>query len=294
MTTITWQCAITERCKHLAGLGKLPPPLARDPALRAIAVISLLADAEIHCTLTPESTAPQLTIPAYTGSDKLVAELLAQLTQAVASPCRGGHQNQISLSPSVWLSTHGLDALVLRSVKQSADDTGRGELMAHAAHQTRNLIARCRHLVEQHAAELIARDAPALQSQHWTHFAPTALGWILAHEHDGDPTRATRVVRRLQAFQLYACLIGRLREPAITAVIDDGRELVPVLAQRLGVTRAQLAALREAEPATAVRWDLDTHLNWPCAICKPMRCPFINGLAAGGRRSPKPGNRHHG
>ena len=62
-------------------------------------------------------------------------------------------------------------------------------------------------------------------------------------------------MRRLQAFQLYACLIGRLREPAITSVIDDGRELVPVLAQRLGVTRAQLAALREAEPATAVRWD---------------------------------------
>ena len=26
MTTITWQCAIIERCKHLAGLGKLPPP----------------------------------------------------------------------------------------------------------------------------------------------------------------------------------------------------------------------------------------------------------------------------
>ena len=35
-------------------------------------------------------------------------------------------------------------------------------------------------------------------------------------------------------------------EPAITAVIDDGRELVPALAQRLLLSRTQLAALREA------------------------------------------------
>ena len=35
MTTVDWHSAIAERCKHLAGLGKLPPLLQHGSALRA-------------------------------------------------------------------------------------------------------------------------------------------------------------------------------------------------------------------------------------------------------------------
>ena len=65
MTTFDWTTAIAECCAHLAGLGKLPPPPAQDPALQAIAILSLTADAEIDHALTPASTMPTLTIPRY-------------------------------------------------------------------------------------------------------------------------------------------------------------------------------------------------------------------------------------
>jgi SIR2-like protein len=92
---------------------------------------------------------------------------------------------------------------------------------------------------------LLARDTPDLNVP-WQDCNPDMLAWILSHEHDGHPTRAIRVERRLQAFRLYGSVDARLREPAITEIIDAGRELVPALTERLALTKAQLRALREA------------------------------------------------
>ena len=44
MTIIDWTTDIAERCSHLAGLGKLPPPCAQHSALQALAVLSITAD----------------------------------------------------------------------------------------------------------------------------------------------------------------------------------------------------------------------------------------------------------
>jgi hypothetical protein len=95
---------------------------------------------------------------------------------------------------------------------------------------------------------LLARAAPDLDAD-WQRCVPDILAWILAHEHDRHPTRAIRVQRRLQAFRLYGSVADRLRERAITEVIDAGHELVPALTQRLTLTKAQLRALREAAPS---------------------------------------------
>jgi hypothetical protein len=43
MTSFDWTTVIAEGCTHLAGLGNLPPPAARHPALQAIAILSLTA-----------------------------------------------------------------------------------------------------------------------------------------------------------------------------------------------------------------------------------------------------------
>jgi PcfJ-like protein len=248
MTSFDWNTAIAESRTHLTGLGKLPPPAAHDPALQALAVLSLTADAKIDHALTPASTIPTLTIPRYAGRHSLVDQLLAQLTRAVAEPSRGSFHRAFSATD--WIAEHGLDELVLRSVQHTADDTGRAELLAHAARKAQALIKEQDRLRDEHMRALLQRDTPDLAGD-WQRFVPDILGWILAHEHDGDPTRAVRVQRRLQALRLYASLADRLREPVITKVIDSGAELVPALMQRLALTKAQLRPLREATPPDA-------------------------------------------
>ena len=248
MIAMSWTSAINARRKHLAGLGKLPPPVARAPALRAVAVLSLLAETEIRHTPTPDSTKPHLSIPAFAGTDDVVEELLNELTQAVASRARGrGRQN--NFSAPAWLKAHDLDRLVLHSIAAGANDASLSALLAHAAQAACGLTDKTQHLMIEHTRRLLARDAPTLLST-WETLAASDLGWILAHEHDGDPTRACRVVRRAQAFELYTSLADRLRERAITAVIDAGQELVPALAARLALTQPQIRALRQAAPLT--------------------------------------------
>jgi hypothetical protein len=244
MNTFDWTTAIAECATHLAGLGKLPPPDAQHSALQAIAVLSLIADAKIDHALTPASTIPTLAIPRYAGRHDLVDELLGQLTLALAAPCRGSRH---AFSPTDWLDEYGLDELVLRSVQHTADDPGRGALLAYAARKAHDLGKAQERLRHEHMRALLARDTPDLDAD-WRHFPLNLLAWILAHEYDNNPTRTLRVQRRLQALRLYASLADRLYEPAITAVIDAGRELVPALTKRLALTRAQLQALRQATP----------------------------------------------
>jgi hypothetical protein len=94
---------------------------------------------------------------------------------------------------------------------------------------------------------------PALAAE-W-HRSPahrTALIWALAPEHDNDPSRALRVHRRAQALSLFAALPERLRDPAITQIIDAGQPLVPALGCLLGLSPAELAALRGARPVASL------------------------------------------
>ena len=245
MTTIDWTTAIAECCTHLAGLGNLPPPDANHPALQALAVLSLTANNRIAHALTPASTVPVLTIPRYAGRHDLADHLLAELTEAVARPSRGSFHH--AFSAANWLAEQGLDDLILHSVQHTTDDTGRADLLAHAARKMQDFMKQQERLRDQHMRALLERDAPDLVNG-WQHFEPNNLAWILAHDHDGNPTRATRVERRLQALQLYAALPNHLRAPAITEVIDAGGKLVPALTERLALSRAEIRALREATP----------------------------------------------
>jgi hypothetical protein len=246
MTTFDWITAIAERAAHLARFANLPLPAAQHSALQALAVLSITADIDIEHALVPDSTMPILAIPHATGRHNLVDELLGELTQAAAAPSRGSFHH--AFTATSWLEEYGLDELVVRSVQHTADDTGRGELLAHAARKADDLMKEQDRLRDQHMRALLGRDAPDLATD-GRNSVPEILAWILAHQHDGDPTRPVRVERRLQAFRLYASLADRLREPAITEVIDAGCELVPALTQRLALSKAELRTLREAAPA---------------------------------------------
>jgi hypothetical protein len=249
MTIFDWDAAIAETSTHLAGLGKLPPPAAHHPALQAIAVLSLAAEAGIQHALTPASTMPALSIARYTGRHDLVDHLLAELNRLVAGPSCASPCNNFSAKN--WVAEQGFDELLLLSVQHADDDTGRAALLAHAAAKASDLNKQYDRLKDCHVCALLARGAPELDASTWRTLQPEILAWILASKYDGDSSRAIRIQRRLQALRLYVSLADRLREPAITDVIDAGSELVPALTQRLALTRAQLNTLREATPPGA-------------------------------------------
>jgi hypothetical protein len=242
MTTLDWNTAIADCRAQLAAIGNLPET-AQDHALEAIAVLCLVAAAPIDHALQPDNTLPVLTVPQYAGRHDLAGDLLAHLA---AAACPTSLFRRFSASD--WLAGHGFDGLILRSVRHTADDTGRAALLAHTARCARTLMEQESRLCHWHMRALLERDTPELDAKDCQHFERDILVWLLAPEHNGKKTRAVRVQRRFQALRLYASLAKRLREPAITAVIDDGRELVPALTGRLSLTRAQLAALREATP----------------------------------------------
>lgn len=63
--------------------------------------------------------------------------------------------------------------------------------------------------------------------------------------------RPVVLTRRWQALGLYAALSTVLRERSITLVIDEGRPLKPILMDRLGISSAELKALRGARSLPA-------------------------------------------
>jgi hypothetical protein len=256
MTAFDWTTAIAECRTHLAGFGNLPPPAATDPALEAIAVLSLIADTPIRHALTPDSTIPLLTVARYSGRHPLAEDLLKALTGAVAEIARAGDFYVRSFSARDWLAANRFDDLILRSVRHTADDGGRAALLAHTAQRARALTGEIARLSDRHIRELLERDLPELDPQgDWRRLDANWLAWLLAPEHNGDQARAIHVQRRLQALRLYASIAETLREPALTEAIDAGRELAPLLMKRLALTRAQLRTLREALPPDTLASD---------------------------------------
>jgi PcfJ-like protein len=247
MTSFDWTTAIAESCTHLAGLGNLPPPSLQHPGLQAIAVVSLIAATPIKHALAPASTIPVLTIARYSGCHELVDNLLAELAQAASEPARGNFHK--AFSASNWLSNNGLHEIVLRSVEYTPHDNGRATLLAHTASRANALMDQQHQLRDLHMRRLLERDLPQLHPwRDWQASDPSLLAWLLAHEFDGDQTRAIRIHRRHQALRLYGGISTTLREPAATKAIDAGHKLVPLLMERLTLTGAQLRALREATP----------------------------------------------
>lgn len=107
----------------------------------------------------------------------------------------------------------------------------------------------------EHVAAMLTRDAPFVAG-----LRPglsDTLQWLLAPEYSGDARRPVVLTRRGQAFSLYGSLVRTLREAEITATIDRGEPLAPVLAHRLSLTEAELRAFRGARSAaeSVVQWD---------------------------------------
>jgi hypothetical protein len=103
MTTFDWTTAIAECCTHLASLGNLPPQEIDEPALQAIALLSLVADTCVDHALTANSTHPKLRISRYTGRHDLVTDLLTDLRWSIDSFACGERQ---TFSAKNWLLKH--------------------------------------------------------------------------------------------------------------------------------------------------------------------------------------------
>src|SRR5689334_6207813 len=92
--------AIAERSRHFAGLGKLPPPAAQHPAIRAAAALALVADPGMEHELVPHSITPQLTFRGCSAVNELAAALLELFAQYAAMPAYG---RRVQIPLQDWL-----------------------------------------------------------------------------------------------------------------------------------------------------------------------------------------------
>jgi hypothetical protein len=116
-------------------------------------------------------------------------------------------------------------------------------------------------LVRDHLQAIVRRDLPFVP-QPCLALNPT-MAWALAPDLERHGDRATILLRRRQALEIYGALHLVLREPAITDMIDTGTPLIPALTSRLGISAAHLRRLHHAR---ALSQSLTAHRDCAAAI----------------------------
>jgi hypothetical protein len=118
------------------------------------------------------------------------------------------------------------------------------------------LSSRVGRLTDMHLDRLLRRDLPQLDER--PSGPSSTLEWLLAVDRSGDVERPAVLTRRWQALTIYAALSTVLREKPITRAIDEGRPLKPILMDRLGISAAELKALRGARSVSeAIKTGVD-------------------------------------
>lgn len=180
------------------------------------------------------------TIPSVTN-DPLAAELVRMITE-IATDHATSARPESSPAFGDWVEGHGFSSMSIALLSRDAnwqDLTTAAEIIAAAI---RTLSKRSQMLARTHMGNILARDLPQGLFLHRN--LTRVAEWLLAPETSGRLDRADALVCRRQAMTIYGALSDTLRDEDVTAVIDAGLPLAPVLMERHGLSAAELRSLR--------------------------------------------------
>jgi hypothetical protein len=218
------------------------------PAIAALTVAMTFARAAITARRLQNSVAARVAISPKPDPGPAVLALVSQLEAAVTgSACHA--RNTTPFDPDAWLEQSGYIDLLTRAVKAGANESDLKDMAGMISEAIAKLSSRVSHLTDVHLDRLLQRDLPHLDER--PSGPSSTLEWLLAVDRSGDLDRPVVLTRRWQALGIYAALSTVLREKPITLAIDEGRQLKPILMDRLGVSAAELKALRGARSLPA-------------------------------------------
>jgi hypothetical protein len=219
-----------------------------DPAIAALTVAMTFAQTAITARRSENSVAARVVISPKPDADPAVLHLVRHMEAAVTgSACHA--RNTTPFDPGTWLEQAGYIGLLTRAVKAGANESELKDMASMISEAIAKLSSRVGHLTDMHLDRLLRRDLPQLDER--PSGPSSTLEWLLVIDRSGDAERPVVLTRRWQALGIYAALSTVLREKPITRAIDEGRPLKPVLMDRLGISAAELKALRGARSLPA-------------------------------------------
>lgn len=208
----------------------------------ALAALIALTHCQIRVRQRDNDIAAVLTCKPSPISCPPARALLDHCDIAIATPLvEQGHHPSFALDS--WLDEHGLLRLITRLVEAGVGLDAINRLAAHIADATERLHMRLTALAVRHLGAVLKRDLD-FQPGHRQTALGRPLHWVLTTDLAGQAGRMLTLERRKQALAIYGSIASILMDREITAAIDDGRPLNPLLVRRLGVTEAHLRRLQ--------------------------------------------------
>lgn len=235
--------------------------LDQDPSqLDAFATLVALAEVKLFEDTGQGRLEAQLRTKPSIGKDALAGDLVG-LIGALASGYASHPRQPTSPAFGDWLEAHGFSDVAVSLVSSDTrweDWTAAAGIIAGAV---KTLSGRSHELALTHMGNVLARDLPdALGLRNGL---TSVAAWLLAPETSGQSNRADILLRRRQAMCLYGALSGSLLDADITAAIDAGQPLAPLLQRRHDLGAAELRALRDAR---SLRHAIETPSDFHVAV----------------------------
>lgn len=227
------------------------------PMTDFLADIIGLANCRITAALTPHAVDAAVTIAPALPGEGAIASYHDLIETCIGKPVRST-EIAIRLPLGQQIQNQGFLSFVMQLLNAGARHEAIMAMARIVSEAMTTLVDHIRTLAANHLRSVLDRDLPVV-SDGWRVLTPASI-WLLAPDHAGDPRRPEIIKRRLQAFRLFAGLPDVLIEPSVTAAIDNGIPLIPVLAARLHLTEAEIRSLRgAANPNPASYYSITTH-----------------------------------
>lgn len=213
------------------------------PAIAALTVVSAFARTAITARRSENSVAARVVVSPKPDRDPAVLRLVSHMEAAIArNACHAG--STASFDPGTLLERAGYIDLLAKAIKAGASESQLRDMADVISKAIEKLSSQVSHLTHGHLDRLLRRDLPQLDERPTR--PPATLEWLLTVDRSGDAERPKLLMHRWQALGIYAALSTVLREKPITHAIDEGRPLNQILMDRLGISAAELRALRGA------------------------------------------------
>ncbi len=231
--------------------------LRSDP-LDLAATLIALSRCQIRFTRHDDALAPTISIHPDPAHSPKAMMLIDQFSTAILETIYNPNTH-FSICLEQTVNDSGYLDLVTNLVLSGADHRRITDMTQTIGTAILQLRERLVELMQAHLRAILFRDL-GYRTGNKILSLGRIIHWALTTDLEGAPGRKTVLRNRGQALTVYGAIATSMLKPEITAAIDAGRPLKPVLAAAVGISEAQLRRLHRATPKDAAYNALYDHM----------------------------------